>query len=200
MTWPLGSRSPDVLKRDKILVNKNLVDLGQDVQPFCDFSEHGVDSIQVIQVLPGCDEKLRNKLFWLHIWWVHLLFFLYSCPKKRRIWQVSKNSLLIHLRAVLVISVVHHGNRPLLPVLDAWCFLRVKEARLVSVQFAADPEHRQVFRARRPIPKQLKPFYWLTRRQILLHGHFQKDLQSARWSPSEKNTPTYSTVYQQIWM
>lgn len=67
MTWPLGSRSPDVLKRDKILVNKNLVDLGQDVQPFCDFSEHGVDSIQVIQVLPGCDEKLRNKLFRLHI-------------------------------------------------------------------------------------------------------------------------------------
>lgn len=38
---------------------------------------------------------------------------------------------------MLPVAVVHHGNRAPLPVFDARHFLLVKEAGLVSVQFAA---------------------------------------------------------------
>lgn len=35
---------------------------------------------------------------------------------------------------MLVVAVVHHGHRALLPVFDAGHFFRVKEAGLVPVQ------------------------------------------------------------------
>lgn len=43
---------------------------------------------------------------------------------------------LLHLRTVLIVSIVHHGHRPLLPVFDAWRFLCIKKAGLVPVEFA----------------------------------------------------------------
>lgn len=42
----------------------------------------------------------------------------------------------IHLRTMLIISIVHHGHRPLLPVFDAWSFLGIKKAGLVPIEFA----------------------------------------------------------------
>lgn len=46
------------------------------------------------------------------------------------------NVHLIHLRTMLIISIVHHGDRPLLPVFDAWSFLCIKKAGLVPIEFA----------------------------------------------------------------
>lgn len=37
---------------------------------------------------------------------------------------------------MLIISVVHHGHSPFLPVFDAWRFLYIKKAGLVPIDFA----------------------------------------------------------------
>lgn len=37
---------------------------------------------------------------------------------------------------MLIISIVHHGHGPLLPVFDAWHFLHIKKASLVPIEFA----------------------------------------------------------------
>lgn len=50
---------PDVLKGDKVFVHKCLVDFRQDVCALRHLPEHGVDSIQIVQVLPHGDEELE---------------------------------------------------------------------------------------------------------------------------------------------
>lgn len=42
----------------------------------------------------------------------------------------------IHLGTMLIVSIVHHGHRPFFPVFDAWYFLHIKKAGLVSIDFA----------------------------------------------------------------
>ncbi len=39
---------PNILKWDKVLVYKGLIDFGQDIHAFCHFSKHSVDSIKVV--------------------------------------------------------------------------------------------------------------------------------------------------------
>lgn len=53
---------PDILKWDKVLVNKGLVDFGEDVHAFGHFPKHSMNSIQVIQILAGGDKELRTKI------------------------------------------------------------------------------------------------------------------------------------------
>lgn len=60
---PFLGLSPDILKWNKILIDEGLVDLLQDVHPFCHFSKHSMNSIQVVQVLPCGHEKLKED-FW----------------------------------------------------------------------------------------------------------------------------------------
>lgn len=57
---PFLGLSPDILKWNKILIDEGLVDLLQDVHPFCHFSKHSMNSIQVVQVLPCGHEKLKE--------------------------------------------------------------------------------------------------------------------------------------------
>lgn len=52
---------PDILKRDEVLVNEGLIDLGQDVHTLWHLSEHSVDPIQVVQVLTSGDQELGIK-------------------------------------------------------------------------------------------------------------------------------------------
>lgn len=122
----LESWLPDVLKRDKILVNKGLVDFLEDVHPFCNLPEHRMDPVQVVQVFSSCNEELKSKQH-------NIKSGTVTWPPHG--WQLSP-SFLVHLRPVLTISVVHHGHCPLLPVLDARHLLCIKEASLVSVKFA----------------------------------------------------------------
>lgn len=53
---------PDILKWDKVLVHKGLIDFGQDVHAFCHFPKHSMDSIQVVQVLTCSNEELRTRM------------------------------------------------------------------------------------------------------------------------------------------
>lgn len=58
----VGQHSPDVLKWNKVLVNKGLVDFAQDIHTFCHFSKHSMDSIQVIKVLTSCNKELKIQI------------------------------------------------------------------------------------------------------------------------------------------
>lgn len=53
--------SPDVLVGNKVVVHECLVDFGQDVHSLRDLPKHGVNTIQVVQVLSGSDEELGRR-------------------------------------------------------------------------------------------------------------------------------------------
>lgn len=53
---------PDVLEGDEVFVHEGLVDFGQDVVAFRHLPEHRVHSVQVVQVLPGRDQELREAI------------------------------------------------------------------------------------------------------------------------------------------
>lgn len=52
---------PNILKRNKVLVNKGLVDFRQDIQAFCDFPKDSMDSIKVVDIFAGGDEELSKR-------------------------------------------------------------------------------------------------------------------------------------------
>lgn len=58
----VGRNSPNVLKWNKVLVNKGLIDFGQDVHAFCHLPEYGMHSIQVIKILTSCNKELKTRI------------------------------------------------------------------------------------------------------------------------------------------
>lgn len=57
---------------------------------------------------------------------------------------------------MLIVSIVHHGNRSLLLVFDARDLLCIEETRLVSIELTANPE-RHMHTVQKSISKELKP-------------------------------------------
>lgn len=55
-----NSRSPDILKWDKVLVHEGLIDFIQNFHAFGHFTKHSVDFIQVVQVFTRGYEELRT--------------------------------------------------------------------------------------------------------------------------------------------
>lgn len=87
---------PDVLKGDEVVVNKGLVDFREHIHALGDLSKHGVNAIQIIQILTCGDQKLGAKRKQTHT----LIPQTSPC--------VRDGQCGVNLRAVLVAAVVHH--------------------------------------------------------------------------------------------
>lgn len=101
------------------------------------------------KIQPSCDLKIKSQTkSW--IWRIvtppisgH--YFCWFWPRRFDRANSSVNVHFTYLRTILIVSIVHHGHCPLLPVFDAWCFLCIKKASLVPIEFTNHTRNKRNF-------------------------------------------------------